>query len=115
MVRPQFLMKHSWNRRSSKPGNLENVRLGDDTAAASEEASLQQAKLKAQVALRILGEDRQRTLMMQFRCRPSTELESLENLSGDDAAAGSSEHSCNKPSSRPRSLECLLAGMKRYF
>ena len=80
MVRPQFLMKHSWNRRSSKPGNLENARLDDDTAAASEEASLQRAKLKAQGALRIPGEDRQRTMMMQFRSRPSTELESLENI-----------------------------------
>ena len=35
--------------------------------------------------------------MMQFWSRPSTELESLENiLSGDDAAAGANEHSCKQ-------------------
>ena len=53
-------MKHSWNRQAQAQRALENVAVGDNTAAASDEALLQQAKLKSQDALKnvFFGDDR---------------------------------------------------------
>ena len=51
MVRLQPLMNHPWNRQAKAQRTLEDVAVGDNTAAASDEALLQQAKLKAQDAL----------------------------------------------------------------
>ena len=53
-------MKHPWNRKAKAQRTLEDVAVGDNTAAASDEALLQQAKLKAQDAWKtvFLGDNR---------------------------------------------------------
>ena len=47
------LMKHSWNKPSSKPEKLGNALLADGEAVHFDSASLEQAKLKAREALQM--------------------------------------------------------------